>query len=75
MTLSEKEMRFQEENIPELADAAFKKAYWEALASGNTVLTSENGSLVEVYPDGTRKFIKKLPPSTPVTYGQKLEIS
>jgi hypothetical protein len=67
-------MSYLEEHIPELAEVAFKQAYWAALASGNSVLISENGDLVEVFPDGKRQFIKRLPPSIPVTPGQKLEI-
>ena len=74
MTLSEEAMSFLEEHIPELADVAFKQAYWAALASGSSVLISENGSLVEVFPDGKHKFIKHLPPSTPVIPGQILKI-
>ena len=74
MGLSDKELDYLEEHIPELAEVAFKQAYWAALASGSTVLISENGNLVEVFPDGTRKVIKPLPPSTPVTIGQKLEL-
>lgn len=74
MTLSEEAMCFLEEHIPELADAAFKQAYWAALASGSSVLISEKGNLVEIFPDGKRKFIKCLPPSTPVIRGQRLEI-
>jgi len=34
MTLNEESISFLEEHIPELADAAFKQAYWAALASG-----------------------------------------
>ena len=74
MTLSEKELDYLEEHIPELAEAAFKQAYWAALASGSSVLMSENGNLAEVFPDGTRKIINPFPPSTPVTPGQKLSI-
>lgn len=74
MTLSEKAMCFLEQHIPELAEAAFKQAYWAALASGSSVLISENGNLVEVFPDGTQKFIKRLPPPTMVTRGQRLKI-
>ena len=74
MELNEKEIDYLEEHIPELAEIAFKQAYWAALASGSTVLMSENGNLVEVFPDGKRKFIKSLPPSTPVVPGQKLEL-
>lgn len=74
MALSEKAMCFLEEHIPELADVAFKQAYWSALASGSSVLISENGNLVEVFPDGKQKIIKRLAPSISVVRGQKLEI-
>lgn len=74
MGLTEKAIDYLEEHIPELAEVAFKQAYWAALASGSSVLVSENGGLIEVFPDGRRKFIKKLPSWTPVKRGQKLEI-
>lgn len=67
-------MRFLEEQIPELADLAVKKAYLESLIAGNNVLISENGKLVEIRPDGTKKIIKQLPPSTPVTKGKTFNI-
>lgn len=51
MALSEEAMSFLEKHIPELADIAFKQAYWAALASGSSVLISKNGDLVEVFPD------------------------
>ena len=73
MALNEQAMSFLEEHIPELASIAFKQAYWAALASGSSVLISENGSLIEIFPDGKHKFIKQLPPATPVTCGQRLE--
>ena len=73
MALSEEAISFLEEHIPELADVAFKQAYWAALASGSSVLVSENGNLVEVFPDGKHKFIKHLLPATVVTRGQRLE--
>jgi hypothetical protein len=67
-------MRFLEEHIPEQAEMALKQAYWRALASGSSVLMSENGALIEVHPDGTKKIIKQIPPPTPVILGQRLEI-
>jgi hypothetical protein len=72
--MNEDSMRFLEEHIPELADIAVKQAYWQTLAAGHCVLESNNGSLVEVHPDGSRKIIKQLPPSTPVTKGKKFKI-
>lgn len=73
MALSEEAMTFLEDHIPELADIAFKQAYWATLASGCSVLVSKNGDLVEVFPDGKHKFIKHLPLAIPVIRGQKLE--
>jgi hypothetical protein len=75
VTLSEEAMSYLEKHMPELAKVAFKQAYWAALASGSNVLVSENGKLVEVFPDGRHKFIKHLDPSISVTPGQKLEIN
>jgi hypothetical protein len=36
------------------------------------VLERYEDDLVETFPDGTRKFIKKLPPYTIVTKGKKI---
>lgn len=74
MIKDEKTMRFLEEHMPELAEAALKIAYWKSLAFGNSVLECKDGSLIKTNPDGTVEFIKKLPPTTPVTPGQILEI-
>lgn len=74
MAINEEAMSYLEDHIPELASMAFKQAYWAALASGNSVLISENGNLVEVFPNGKHKFIKRLAPSIAVVPGQKLKI-
>ncbi len=71
MTTSEKAMRYLEENIPELARSAITQAYWQALASGSSVLQTDNGVIVEVFPDGTRSFVKTIAPPTAVTMGEK----
>ena len=73
MSLSEEAIDYLEEHIPELAELAFKQAYWAALATGSSVLISENGSLVEVFPDGRRTFKQKLEPWIPVKLGQRIE--
>jgi hypothetical protein len=75
MSMTEESMRFLEEHIPDLADAAVKQAYWQALATGSSVLVSEEGALIEIFPDGTRKVLKQLEPQTAVTSGQRLELS
>ena len=75
MSMTEESMRFLEEHIPDLADAAVKQAYWQALATGSSVLVSEEDALVEIFSDGTRKVLKQLEPQTAVTAGQRLELS
>ncbi|MEN9757830.1 MAG: hypothetical protein RL755_2017 [Pseudomonadota bacterium] len=68
--LTDQEIDFLESHIPELAEAAAKQAYWQALASGNSVLIAENDSIIEVFPDGTRNLIEKIAPSVPVPLGK-----
>ncbi len=70
MPISEESMRFLEEHIPELAQSAVTQAYWQTLASGNSVLQSENGVIYEVFPDGTRTIVKEIAAPTPVTTGE-----
>ncbi|HLB52840.1 MAG TPA: hypothetical protein VJK48_03955 [Chlamydiales bacterium] len=72
--MDDKTIDFLEQAIPELADAAFTRAYWSALASGFSVLETEGEDLVEIYPDGTKKFIKKILPRVPVKKGEKIEL-
>lgn len=71
MRLNEKSMRYLEEKIPKLAELAVIQAYWSALASGRSVLEARDGVLVEVFPDGTEKIVKKIAPWTPVKKGQR----
>ncbi len=71
MNTPEQTMRFLEEHIPELAESAVTQAYWQALASGSSVLESDNGLIYEVFPDGTRKVVKAISRPSPVTLGEK----
>ena len=70
----EKTICFLEEQLPELFEAAVKQAYWQALASGGSVLISRDGALVEIFPDGTERVIKELPTTILVIPGQILKI-
>lgn len=56
----EKTIDYLEKHIPEMAQAAVKLAYWQALASGSSVLVGENGVINEIFPDGTVKFVKNI---------------
>jgi hypothetical protein len=75
MSERDQDIEFLEEHIPELAEAAVTQAYWQTLASGNSVLESENGVIYEVFPDGTRKVVKTGEPPVPVEKGAKRRIS
>jgi hypothetical protein len=71
MQLDEKSIRRLEEQIPQLASQALRRAYVAALASGNNVLEAINGKLVETSPDGSMRVIRSLPPPTQVVLGSK----
>ena len=70
----EKAIEYLEKHIPEMAEAAVKQAYWQALASGSSVLVSENGVINEVFPDGTIKFVKNIAPRVAMEKGRVIEI-
>ncbi len=70
----EKAIEYLEKHIPEMAEAAVKQAYWQALASGSSVLVSENGVINEVFPDGTIKFVKNINPRLATEKGKVIKI-
>lgn len=74
MKINEREIDYLEKYIPDLAEAAIKQAYWQALASGSSVLVSENGELREVFPDGTSKIVKQNSPFVKVQKGQIIRL-
>lgn len=74
MKNNEKAIDYLEAHIPELAEAAVKQAYWQALASGSSVMVSENGVMKEVFPDGTSKIIKENVPFVKTRKGQIIKI-
>ena len=67
MKISEKALNYLELHIPEMALAATKQAYWQALASGSSVLVSQDGYVIEVFPDGSTHIIEKNHPSVAIT--------
>jgi hypothetical protein len=60
MAASEKELDHLEQQIPQLSAAAVNVAYWQALASGQRVLVSDDDGIYEVFADGTRKLVRRL---------------
>ena len=71
MSLTEESMRFLEEQIPELAEAAVRLAYWDALNAGEPVLEYDAGALVKIFSDGNRMVIKSMPMQEQISPGQK----
>ena len=60
--LGEAELDYLESLIPHMAGAASRQAFLDSLAAGLSVVVAEDGAMVEVFPDGSRRFIENLPP-------------
>jgi hypothetical protein len=63
-----------ENQFPPISGSAFAAAREKVLASGQSVLLSEEGVIYELFPDGTRRVLKKIEPPTPVIPGSKIII-
>jgi hypothetical protein len=57
--------------FPAASGSAFAAARQKVLASGQSVLQSENGIIYEVFPDGHRREVKRIEPPTPIQRGRK----
>jgi hypothetical protein len=74
MTDSEREIQALEDEFPPLSGSAFAAAREHVLASGQSVLQSENGHIYRVFPDGRRERVKPVEPPTAVKPGTRLAI-
>lgn len=74
MSEAEKIITELETGFPALSGVAFAMARNETLASGQSVLHSENGVVYEVFPDGSRIERKRIEPPTPIPSGTKVVI-
>ena len=63
-----------ESEFPALSGQAFAAARARVLASGQSVLQSENGIIYEVFPDGRRMVVKEIEPPTLVEPGSRITI-
>lgn len=63
-----------EDRFPSISGAAFAAARDRVLASGQSVLLSEQGVIYEVFPDGSRRRVKEIEPPVAVEPGQKIHI-
>ena len=70
----ENDMQKLENQFPAISGSAFALARAQILASGQSVLQSEQGVIYEVFPDGTRRRVKDIEPPIPVVRGSKIRI-
>ncbi|HEY4301460.1 MAG TPA: hypothetical protein VGM73_11325 [Candidatus Didemnitutus sp.] len=72
--MSEDAINQLEAAVPALSGQAFDTARQQTLASGKSVLQTEDGVLFEVFPDGRKVRIKTVPPPQVVVSGQRFAI-
>ena len=70
----ENNIEILENQFPALSGSAFAAAREQILASGQSVLQSEQGYVYEVFPDGRRVMVKKIESPTSVVPGRKITI-
>jgi hypothetical protein len=75
MTDHEKALDYLEQQIPGLSAAAVDVAYWQALAAGQKVLISDGDGIYEVFPDGTRTFVKATEKPLDLPVGTRVKIA
>ena len=72
--MSDEDIEKLENTFPTASGSAFAAAREQVLESGQSVFQSENGSIYEVHPDGSKKLIKQIEPPTVVIPGTKIHI-
>lgn len=60
--MSDQDIQKLENQFPAISSSAFAEARQKVLASGQSVLQTENGVIYEVFPDGRRVELKKIEP-------------
>ena len=72
--MKDSELDYLESFIPLLAEGAIRKAYFDTLSAGNSVLEVLDDAIYEVFPDGSKKKIKDVAPYIKVDMNQKIEL-
>ncbi len=72
--MSDRDIQKLESQFPAVSGSAFAEARERVLASGQSVLQSEDGFIYEVSPTGDRKLVKKIAPPVQFTSGQVFTI-
>jgi hypothetical protein len=74
MAAQENDIEKLESEFPALSGSIFAAARERVLASGRSVLQSEDGVIYEVFPDGRRVPVKQIEPPTSDVCGRKIII-
>ena len=74
MVDQERQLQELENRLPLASGEAFAAARAQVLASGQSVLQTEAGFIVRVFPDGRKQRLKPIDLPTPVTPGTILTI-
>ncbi len=72
--MSDRDIQKLESQFPAVSGSAFAEARERVLASGQSVLQSEDGFIYEVFPNGDRKLVKKIEPPAQFVHGQVFTI-
>lgn len=75
MSNDEELLRFWESRFATVPGSAFFEARLQTLASGQSVLQSENGVIFEVFPDGSRIERKRIEPPVRIAKGTVFQLS
>lgn len=67
--MSDQDIQLLESQFPSISGSAFAAARDRVLASGQSVLQSQDGVIYEVFPDGRRFEVKKIEPPAKVNAG------
>ncbi|HUD83336.1 MAG TPA: hypothetical protein VMQ67_07525 [Candidatus Saccharimonadales bacterium] len=67
--MSDQDIQKLESQFPAVSGSAFAAARAQVLASGQSVLESQDGVIYEVFPDGHRVPVKKIEPPIQVVSG------
>lgn len=62
--MSDEDIQTLESQFPAVSGSAFAAARERVLASGQSVLQSQDGTIYEVFPDGRRVAVKQIEPPT-----------
>ncbi len=67
--MSDADLQVLESQFPALSGQAFAAARKRVLNAGQSVLQTEGGVVLRVFPDGRREVVKKIEPPTPAKAG------